>query len=175
MSRFPASRQLTSLFHSAAMEEATLRMHHHQVPCRLAAHDPEERECEGNLEAYHWIGRQRVRNYLLGLLPTACRCLPCEGTGALEAEYKETICTVMCGSCSGTGSITVYRDELITLAEWDPRNAGPGCEMHHRRLDLHRMPPLKVSYQSLPDHVIEYAADWGLGTCLHEKYAKEKA
>lgn len=121
-------------------------------PCWLAQHDPEERECEGKLEAFHFVGRQRVRNALGALLGKPTAFGPIETTAWLMSNLDPA--------------------ELIQLAEWDPRNAGPGCEMHHRRLDAHRMPVLEVPYEALPQQVISFAEDWGLETSLEEKYIR---
>jgi hypothetical protein len=89
-------------------------------PCWLAQFDHEHRACEGEVEAFHFFGRQEVRNALR--LPA----------------------------------------ELVALAEWDPRNGGPACVVHHRRFDAHLTPTLKVPAPALPAHVLGFALDWGL-------------
>jgi hypothetical protein len=100
--------------------------------------------CEGRIEAAHWISRQRVKNALWPLLPPLWDC-----AGPKEAD-------------------------LIWLAEWDPRNAVPACERHHRRFDSHRMPPLVVPRDAVPDAVEEFCADWGLESELGRKCPQQK-
>lgn len=104
-------------------------------PCWLAQFDHEHRACEGKIEAFHFFGRQEVRNALVGM-PEAW----------LDQMYT---------GCDP-------REEVKQLAEWDPRNGGPGCEVHHRRFDAHLTPTLKVPVQALPTHVLGFALDWGL-------------
>lgn len=60
--------------------------------------------------------------------------------------------------------------ELIELAEWDPRNAGPGCVDHHRRFDSLATPALTVPREALPCHVEEFIADWGLDCEAERKF-----
>lgn len=64
--------------------------------------------------------------------------------------------------------------ELVLLAAWDARNGSIGCEGHHRALDSHRVSlpaeQLVVPYDALPDHVIEFAEDWGLESELERKF-----
>lgn len=103
------------------------------LPCWLRQFDERKRPCEGRIEAFHFIGRQRVRNRLLSL---------------------------------GFDSA----DPAILLASWDPRNAGPGCVMHHRRLDGHATPDLTVFREQLPVDVLNFAEDWGLETDLEDRY-----
>jgi hypothetical protein len=59
--------------------------------------------------------------------------------------------------------------ELIQLAEWDPRNGVPGCEMHHQRFDSQRMPPLAVPRHLVPVPVVDFTAAWGLETQLEDR------
>lgn len=169
-----APPQVTSLFHAEAMETATFLMSTQGHGCWLAQHDETGSECEGKLEAFHYVGRQRVRNSLRGKMPTESACIPCAGTGEMEVEVGDNLTVEPCVTCGGTGRIRLALPELIMLAEWDPRNAGPGCEGHHRRLDVHRMPRLMVAYEDLPPQVIEFARDWGLETSLEDKYERKR-
>ena len=114
------------------------------LPCWLAQFDERRRPCTGRIEAFHFLGRQRVRNALGALLP--------------EPWPREV------------GGETA---QLLTLAEWDPRNAGPGCVGHHRRLDSHATPGLVVPGAALPARVHAYAEDWGLESALERKYPVE--
>jgi len=84
--------------------------------CYLAHHD--DRPCEGRLERFHYIPRQRVEHALGALLPLQFVA----GLGAYEPDY------------------VVVRRDLILLAAWDPRNGGIACEAHHRRFDGHLTP-----------------------------------
>jgi hypothetical protein len=117
------------------------------LPCWLKQFDPLSRPCEGPLQAFHFLGRQRIRNALFAALPY---CGICAGKG--------------CGACD----LDVL--ELTELAQWDPRNAGPACEMHHSRLDSHATPALVVFREKLPGSVEAFAADWGLEGPLTDKY-----
>jgi hypothetical protein len=114
--------------------------------CWLAQFDPAQRPCEGRFERFHFIGRQRVRNALYSALPTW------ESFGAEN------------------------RDDVLFVAEWDCRNGGIACEAHHRRLDSHLVPlpseQLHVPLNALPEHVLEFAADWGLEDTLEERFPK---
>lgn len=104
--------------------------------CWLASFDDRRRPCEGKLERFHFIGRQRVRNLLWDAL--------------LYAVYTET------------GEIFETR-ETIMLAEWDARNGGIACEHHHRRFDSHacspKAPKIVVPYEALPSRVVHFAFD----------------
>ena len=111
------------------------------IYCWLAQHDPLKRPCEGRLERFHWINRQRVEN-ALGVL--------------LRIQ-------VYIGSEED-------REYLILLAAWDARNGGIGCEAHHRRFDSHATPSLVVPRSSLPAHVEEFTADWGLELELERRF-----
>jgi hypothetical protein len=147
-----APPQLTSLFHAEAMEWATFLMSSGR-PCWLAQFDEEHRDCEGKIEAFHFINRQRVRHVVGGYLPKDfASAFWNEELGEFEFWEQREI------------------DELVVQAEWDPRNAGPGCEMHHRRLDGQRMPQLIVPREALADQVIDFASDWALETALEERY-----
>jgi hypothetical protein len=60
--------------------------------------------------------------------------------------------------------------ELLILAEWDPRNGGPGCVDHHRRFDSHATPELVVCHETLPPDVQDFIADWGLEPEAERKF-----
>lgn len=64
--------------------------------------------------------------------------------------------------------------ELIELAQWDVRNAGPGCVNHHRRFDnLADAGPgseITVLRGTLPIEVEEFIADWGLEREADDKF-----
>ncbi len=100
--------------------------------CWLAQHDPHRRPCQGRLERFHFMPRQRVRNLLSAVLPYPLN----------EASRK-------------------LMREIILLAEWDSRTGAIGCEGHHRRFDSHITPKLTIPYEVLPLHVLEYGEDWG--------------
>ena len=110
-----------------------------ECPCWLAQFDPLGQPCEINArglhEAFHFFGRQEIRDALWG---------------APEAWLGE----MYFGSDP--------REEVIQLAEWDPRNGGVGCELHHRRFDSQLTPTLTVPAQALPLHVLRFAVDRGL-------------
>lgn len=80
-----------------------------------------------------------------------------------------------CPACEGIGIPPDVRIDLILLAAWDPRNGGIGCVGHHRRFDSHATPTLTVPRSALPDHVEEFAADWGLERQLEDKFPGEVA
>lgn len=60
--------------------------------------------------------------------------------------------------------------EFVTLAEWDPRNAGLGCVAHHRPFDSHSTPTFKVPASALPEDVVEFIYDWGLESEAERKF-----
>lgn len=60
--------------------------------------------------------------------------------------------------------------EIVTLAEWDPRNAALGCTRHHRRFDSHATPPLRVPVHALRREALDFIADWGLETDAEAKF-----
>ena len=99
--------------------------------CWLHHLDPLGRPCAGELEAFHFLGRQRVRHALEAL-----------GFGA----------------------------ELVVLAEWDPRNAGPACTEHHRRFDCHATPALRIPVQALPLQTLGFILNWGLEIDAERKF-----
>jgi hypothetical protein len=112
--------------------------------CWLKQFDPYDKECGGELEACHVIGRQRVRNVLRGLL------VP----DALNPEAVDVLDV----------------DDLIELAEWDPRNGVPGCTHHHRRFDSQATPDLRVPAQQLFAPNRAFVLDWGLETEVERKF-----
>lgn len=107
-------------------------------PCWLAQFDEAERPCEDRIEAFHFVGRQRVRNVLGPLLPTLTLA------GGFEVVDRRAAA------------------ELVAQAEWDPRNGGPACTVHHRAYDSHLATGLKLPADSVPRHVLNFALDWGL-------------
>lgn len=121
-----------------------MRLYDGGPSCWLWGFDPLERPCSGRLEAFHFISRQRIRRILDGLLPTDV---------AVDG-----------------GFIPIDLSELITLAEWDPRNGGPGCSGHHRRFDSHATPELRVPAEALPRHTLRFIADWGLESAAAQKF-----
>lgn len=64
-----------------------------------------------------------------------------------------------------------FRQGLINLAAWDPRNGVPACEWHHRHFDQHLVAkrPLVVYRPFVPVHVEEFVAERGLETPLEVK------
>ena len=128
MKRPTPPRELTSAFHGAAMQRAReLRL-----SCFLAPHDDRETPCYGRFEAFHFLGRQEVRNS--------------PALYGLEREFVE-------------------------LIEWDPRNAGLGCEGHHRRYDSHATPGLIVPRLALPDDVEEFVEERGLESLAERRFS----
>lgn len=100
--------------------------------CWIVDHDLWQRPCSGRLEVFHFIARQRVENAMWDALREA-----------LEDRHE------------------VWA--LIHLGAWDPRNGGLACaDEHHPRFDKHRMPPLEIHALDLPEHVLEFASDYGL-------------
>lgn len=150
-----APRWLTESFRDGVDERETMRalydLAFKGTGCCLAQHDPHDRPCSGRLERFHYINRQRVENALGALLP--------------RTPYWHWP-----GERGITGEL---RDELILLAAWDPRVGGIGCEGHHRRLDSHLTPELVIAKSALPDHLLEFATDWGLESSLEERFPVE--
>ena len=103
-----------------------------RLSCFLAPHDPLEQPCYGRWEAFHFFGRQEVRNspVLYGL----------------ERDFVE-------------------------LIEWDCRNAGLGCEGHHRRFDSHATPALTLPRLALPEDTLEYVDDYGLDSLAERRFS----
>lgn len=120
-----------------------LRLYDGGPACWLKQHDPLDRPCSGKLEAFHFVGRQRIRNVLRPLLATD-----------LLAD----------------GAIDPLVDDLVELAEWDPRSGGPGCTGHHRRFDNHATPDLKIPAVALPSPARAFVLDWGFEMEVERKF-----
>lgn len=150
MAKPKAPRWLTEAFRDGVDERETVevRGERRYYGCWLAQFDPLERSCDGPLERAHCIKRERVENALAALLPAA-------------------------GTYIGPEDGWVFDPvDLILSAAWDPRNARIGCaHQHHPRFDSKQTPTLIVPRSALPDHVEEFAADWGLESELERKFA----
>lgn len=159
MAKPKAPRWLTTAFAEGVVELAPPR----PAPaypgalgrCFLAQHDDRRRPCAGRLERIHVISRQRVENAMYGLLPdpaleTVTMLHPTQTRDEVAAELGDV------------DAWHRWHDELILLAAWDPRNGGVACEGHHRRFDSHVTPTLIVHAFDLPEHVIEFAFDYGI-------------
>jgi hypothetical protein len=121
-----------------------LRLYNGGPACWLKQFDLLDRACSDELEACHVIGRQRIRNVLGGLLvPDAL---------------------------NPTAVDVLDIDDLVELAEWDPRNSVPGCSHHHRRFDSHATPDLKVPAQQLFAPNRAFVLDWGLESEAERKF-----
>lgn len=149
---------LTNAFHRAGLSwylhgdqapDHVLRLYDGGPACWLAQFDAFERPCSGELEAFHFIGRQRIRNVLRPLLLTDLWA-----DGAIDPADV---------------------DDLVELAEWDPRNAGPGCEGHHRRFDSHLTPKLEVPLEALPFPAVLFVCEWGFDTEAERKFTGSPA
>lgn len=122
--------------------------------CWFQEHMPDIDPCGGGrpgvLEAAHWIKRQQVERWVRNQLRVS--------------PYDLAI----------TAAIV---DELIAIAAWDPRNAVPACEHHHRRFDGHRVPlpreQLIVPRLLVPAHVLEFSEDYGMETFIEDKHPLE--
>lgn len=143
--------------------------------CWLAQFDPLERPCAGPLERMHVVHRQRIENAMGALLPDRWELL-----AQLEAQmgepdfwsgnYAATVAKAH-GELMGAGTLTPLA-EVILLAAWDPRIARIGCAYeHHPRFDSKQTPTLIVPRSALPDHVEEWATDWGLESQLEQKFS----
>lgn len=126
-------------------------------PCWLAQFDPDEKPCERNyrgepVEAFHFFGRGEIRDHLkLELLGAKL--------GAPEDD------DLLISAFTSRGAL-----DLVALAEWDPRNGGPGCKHHHERFDAKLTPTLKVPALALPLHVLRFASDWDLRAAGERKF-----
>ena len=147
MAKPKTPRWLTEAFRDG-VSKRYFEEHGEASMCWLAQHDPRQRPCSGPLERFHFLARQRVENALGALFPPR---LLLAGGGIYPYSKAEIW-------------------ELILLAAWDPRNGGIGCQHHHRRLDGHTTPELKVSLVSLPDHVLEFRNDWGLESAFEQRF-----
>ncbi len=121
-----------------------LRLYDGGPACWLKQHDPLDRPCSGTLEAFHFIGRQRIRNVLRLQLTTGLLA-----DGAIDP---------------------LDVDDLVEQAEWDPRNGGPGCTGHHRRFDNHATPGLQITATALPGPVRAFVLDWGFELEVERKF-----
>jgi len=128
-------------------------------PCWLSQVDPLHRSCEGPVEVFHFISKLRLRDILAPYFPPSGPCPECAGEG--------------CEFCNEEGWIDF--EGLFTLAEYDPRNAGPACEYHHRRFDSHVSPTLVVPRPYVPLHVWEFAEDWGILSEYERKFPPKKS
>lgn len=127
MKRPTPARELTAAFHERAMRRAReLRL-----SCFLAPFDDHNRDCVGKWEAFHFFGRQELRNS-----PLLWGCEP----------------------------------DVIELIEWDDRNAGLGCEGHHRRFDGHLTPTLILPRIALPDDTEEFVEQYGLWSLAEGRF-----
>lgn len=157
-----APRELTEAFKEGVDErEAVAFLDEGEVQCWLAQFDPAQRPCEGRFERVHFLNRQRVRHALFALLPDEYLRDPLPG----EEMYGPTL-------------VLPDWTETLQSAEWDSRNGGIGCEAHHRRFDKHLVSlpseELVVPRSALPEHVEEFAADWGLEDELDARFPGEK-
>lgn len=191
-------KELTGPFHKAGMALPRVPAFIDRKPCCwLAPFDPLHEPCGGGWkwEAFHFIGKVAIRRVLKDRLWV---CDACED-GAVWAPVETTVPACCgqftstgeccgepvpelsvdydcqpCPACEGNGMPLATRDELIELAEWDPRNAGPGCVDHHRRFDgLANAGPgsaITVYRETLPAHVEEFIADWGLDSEAERKF-----
>lgn len=156
MSRRPTPPgHLTHGFHQAGLswylhgEQApdhVLRLYDGGPACWLARFDPFERPCEGRLEVVHLISRQRIRNIMRPLL-----CTDLWAEGAIDPGDVE---------------------DLVQLAEWDDRNAAPGCTGHHRRFDNQQSPGLKVPIEGLRAEAIEFILERGLDSEAERRFSR---
>jgi len=124
---------------------------HNRAACWLKQHDPLDRPCSavtsgGRLEAVHLIGRQAIRRVLSQNLNTGYIW---QEDGGIDPNDVE---------------------DLIELAEWDPRNSALGCTGHHRRLDDHATPEFVLGAEALPDDFLDFVLDWGLESEAERKF-----
>ena len=160
MKRRTPPKHLTEAFRDEAFTRYThfgpedgtgypLRLHNGGPACWLKQFDPFDKDCSDELEACHVISRQRIRNVLRGLLvPDAL------------TPY----------------SIDPFDiDDLVELAEWDPRNGVPGCTHHHRRFDRQATPDLTVPVQSLFVPNRAFILDWGFESEAERKFSDASA
>lgn len=151
MAKPKAPRWLTESFAQGIDERELVVWEMDEPPrCWLAPFDQAGKPCEGKLERFHFLSRQRVEHGL---------------SDSFEWGF------------GGTREWDHIAD-LILLAAWDPRNGGIACEAHHRRLDSHLVPlpseQLVVPYEALPEHVLEFAGDYGLEEQLEAKYERQE-
>lgn len=66
--------------------------------------------------------------------------------------------------------LTGLDPELVMLIEWDDRNAGPGCEEHHRRFDVLATPKLTVPRETVPWDVEEFIEERGFESLAERRF-----
>jgi hypothetical protein len=136
--------------------------------CFLAQFDEAQVPCGGQvgkvLERFHFIGRQRVRNALSGMLRWAI--------------VEEPVSAEMGGGWFRAPFLQAEVEALVMLAEWDARNGEVGCELHHRRYDSHAVstdaPRIVIPCSKVPRHVDDFALDWGLGVEHEQRFPLER-
>jgi hypothetical protein len=165
-----APRWLTESFRDGVDDRADLCCESGEtVECWLAQFDKAQRPCEGRVERFHFIGRQRVEHALGALLPDAVE-LTVSVSELWRLAEEEPDAPVPTQHVDWT--------EVIQAAAWDSRNGGIACEAHHRRFDSHLVPlpseELLIPYSALPEHVLEFAADWGLEDELEAKFGRQE-
>lgn len=163
-----APRWLTESFRDGVDERYAVEVAdiHDEQPlpcwCWLAQFDPAGKPCEGKLERFHFVRRQTVESALGALLPEAYELV-------LDALYLARPDELV-------PQRRIDWTDTIHAAAWDPRNGGIACEAHHRRLDSALVPlpseQLIVPYEALPEHVLEFADDYGFEELLEAKYEK---
>jgi hypothetical protein len=112
--------------------------------CWLWQFDMLERPCSGRLEGVHLLGRQQIRHTLRRQLATDAWA-----EGAIDPADV---------------------DDLVQLAEWDPRNAAAGCTGHHRRFDSHATPELLMPAEALPLQALIFITSWGFEDDAERKF-----
>jgi hypothetical protein len=115
--------------------------------CWLAQFDKTGTPCSEKIEGIHLIGRQRIRNVLTPLV--------------VPAEK---------GIAASPTMLIAFIEDVVRLAEWDPRNASLGCEVHHRRFDSHATPELLVPRSALTPPFFEFAEERGLESEVERKF-----
>lgn len=161
MAKPRAERWLTETFAAGVYERVMGENPRRAIPCWLAQHDPAHRLCSGPGEVFHFIPRQRVEAAMWDQLPDPNELSLSGALGSAVWSY---------------GEYRAWRDELILLAAWDPRNGGIGCEQHHRRTDKHRVTlpseQIIIPRAALPIHVEEFIADYGFNMApwLEERF-----
>ncbi|HET7455419.1 MAG TPA: hypothetical protein VFJ76_07860 [Solirubrobacterales bacterium] len=161
-----APRELTEAFAQGVDErEALIFDAEGPAVCWLAQFDRAQRPCEGRFERFHLIGRQRVEHALGALLPDAVELTVSTQELWKLADEKPDM---------PVPTAPVDWTEVIHAAAWDCRNGGIGCVLHHRKLDSHLVSlpseELVVPRSALPEHVEEFAADWGLEDELEARF-----
>lgn len=144
MGKRRASPALTKAF----IEGASWHRRDGRPSCWLWMFDDLERPCSpGRLEGVHLISRQRIRNSLAPLL------VPSDP-----------------GTAASPAALLGWVDDIVEVAEWDPRNAALGCEEHHRRFDSQMTPRITVPIPALPLQMLAFILDWGLESEAERKF-----